>query len=60
MELIYFAVVAVVLYVFSDFVLRGVESLLGRRLEQRSLIFFGILLVSALIAFALIRRFLAG
>jgi hypothetical protein len=57
MELIYFAIVAIVLYVFSDFMLRLAESHVGRRFEQRSLIFFAILLTSALIVFALVRQF---
>ena len=42
---------------FADWLLRRVESVLGRQLEQRSLIFFAILLGSALIGFALIRHF---
>jgi len=57
MELIYFGIVAVALYVFSDFALRRVETFAGRRFEQRSVIFFAILMASALIAFALIRQF---
>ena len=57
MELIYFSIIAVALYVFSDFLLRGIESFVGRRFEQRSLIFFGILLASALVTFAAIRHF---
>lgn len=60
MELIYFAIVAIALYVFSDLALRGVEALAGRRFEQRSVIFFAILLGSALIVFALIRQFFPG
>ena len=55
MELLYFLVVAVVLYAFSDWLLRRIEARLGRHLEQRSLIFFGILLGSALASFTLIR-----
>lgn len=57
MKLIYFGIVAIALYVFSGFALRGAESLVGRRFEQRSLVFFAILLASALIVFALIRQF---
>jgi len=58
MELIYFGIVAIALYVFSDFALRRAESFVGRRFEQRSVIFFAILLASALIVFALVRQFL--
>ncbi len=57
MELLTFALVAIGLYFFSDFLLRGLESLAGRRFEQRSIYFFGILLGSSLIAFGLIRTF---
>lgn len=55
MELIAFTAVAVALYLLSDLVLRGAEYVLGRRLEQRSLIFFAILLGSALVTFTSIR-----
>jgi len=58
MELIYFALVAIALYFASDLLLRGAESLAGRRFAQRSVIFFAILLVSALVVFAAIRQFL--
>lgn len=57
MELIALGAIAVALYFFSDFALRRAESVAGRRFEQRSVIFFAILLVSALIAFALVRQF---
>ena len=59
MEFLYFILVAVVLYFLSDRLLDGIERALGRRLESRSLVFFAILLVLALAAFAAIRR-LAG
>lgn len=55
MEILYFVVVAVALYAFSDWLLRRIEARLGRHLEQRSLIFFAILLTSALVSFGLIR-----
>ena len=58
MALIYLGLVAIALYVLSDLVLRGAESMAGRRFEQRSVIFFAILLVSALIVFAVIRQIL--
>jgi hypothetical protein len=58
MALIYLGLVAIALYVLSDLVLRGAESMAGRRFEQRSVIFFAILLVSALIVFGVIRQIL--
>ena len=60
MELIAFAVVAIALYVLSDRVLRGLEILVGRRFEERSLIFFALLLASTLITFSLIRGLVSG
>ena len=56
MEFLLFAVAAVVLFFLSDWLLRRMESALGRELEQRTLVFFAILLGSALISFALIRQ----
>ncbi len=58
MEFVYFTVAAIGLYFFADWLLDRIERRLGRRLEQRSLIFFAILLTSALVAFALIRGLL--
>ncbi len=60
MEFLYFIVVAIALYAFSDWLLRRIEGRLGRHLEQRSLIFFAILLTSALLSFGLIRLLTAG
>jgi flagellar biogenesis protein FliO len=55
MQFLYFLIAAIALYAFSDWLLRRIEARLGRSLEQRSLIFFGILLGSALASFAAIR-----
>ena len=54
-DAIYFTATAIVLYLFSDWVLQRVETRLGRRLEHRSLVFFFILLGLALVAFAVLR-----
>ncbi len=56
MEIVYFTLVAAGLYLFSDWLLRRVEAARGSRFENRSLIFFGILMTLALVAFALLRR----
>ena len=55
MEIIYFTIAAIVLYVVSDWALGRMEAYAGRRFEHRTLIFFGIILVLALISFSLIR-----
>ena len=55
MEFIYFTIVAVALYLLADRILLSIESYLGRRLEQRSVVFFLLLLVMALTSFWIIR-----
>jgi hypothetical protein len=57
MSVIYFTLVAALLYLFSDWLLQRVEVAVGRRLEHRSLVFFGILLTLALTSFSLIENF---
>jgi len=58
MEQIAFIVVALILYFGADLILRRYEAALGRRLEHRTIVFFFMLLVFALIAFELIQRFI--
>ena len=55
MEAIYFTVVAVGLYFFSDWLLERIERLRGKRFEQRSIVFFAIITVLALISFQVIQ-----
>ncbi|MFQ5466810.1 MAG: hypothetical protein ACE5DS_01635 [Kiloniellaceae bacterium] len=60
MELVVFTLVAAALYGLSDVVLRVMERAAGRRFEHRSLIFFAMLLGSALATFSAIRTFFDG
>ena len=60
MEIVYFTLTAIVLYVFSDWVLRRMEAFAGRRFEHRTLIFFALLLGLALASFALIRNLMGA
>ncbi len=60
MSIVYFTLVAIVLYVLADWLLVRVEIATGRRLEHRSLIFFVILLTLALSSFSLIRHYAGG
>lgn len=60
MQLVYFTVVAIALYFVSDWLLRLIERARGETLPHRSLFFFAILLVLALVSFHLINRFAAG
>jgi hypothetical protein len=57
MEMLYYTLVAVVLYVGADWILNRIEIAAGQRLEYRSLVFFVILLAMAMTSFALIRHF---
>ena len=57
MEIVYFTLAAIGLYVVSDWALRRMEAFAGRRFEHRTLIFFAIILGLALVSFALIRNF---
>ncbi|MDH4022327.1 MAG: hypothetical protein OEW88_11280 [Gammaproteobacteria bacterium] len=56
MEIVYFSLVAILLYLGADWTLRRIESTAGRTLEHRSLVFFALLLGMALLVFALIRQ----
>ena len=60
MDIVYFTLVAALLYLFSDWVLQRVEVAVGRRFEHRSLIFLAILLPLALISFSLLRNLGGG
>jgi len=55
-----FLAVGLILYFVADWLLQRVEIAMKRRLEYRSLIFFGILLALALIVFPLIQRYVPG
>jgi len=57
MEIIYFTVVAIILYFAADKLLERIELVAGKRLKYRSLIFFAILMTIALVSFALIRLY---
>ncbi len=60
MDFIYYTLAGIALYLFSDWILQRLEIKLGKRLQYRSLIFFGIILTLALISFSLIRWLAAG
>jgi predicted PurR-regulated permease PerM len=56
MEMIYYTVTAVLLYLVSDWILNRIEIRRGARFEHRSLIFFAIILVLAVAVFNLIQQ----
>jgi hypothetical protein len=53
-EIVYFTLVGIGLYLLSDWLLNRIELARGARFEHRSLIFFAIILVLALASFHLI------
>jgi len=55
MEMIYFTIVAIILYIVSDRILEAIERKRGERLQNRSMYFFIIILVLAIISFTLIQ-----
>jgi hypothetical protein len=59
-QIIYYTVVGIVLYLAADWILRAVERRRGAVFENRTLIFFFILLALALVAFQAIQHFLAA
>ena len=59
LEVVYFTLAAVILYLASDRILDQIERAAGRRFEYRSIYFFGILLCLSVVAFWLI-RYLTG
>lgn len=60
MQIVLFTVVAVVLYLAADRILDALERRAGRRFENRSLLFFAILLVLAVVTFTLVQRYAPG
>jgi hypothetical protein len=55
-EIVYFTVAGIVLYLFSDWLLDRIESARGQRFEHRSVVFFIIILSLAVLTFQLLSR----
>jgi hypothetical protein len=60
MEVVYFVITAIVLYVFSSWLLNRVEVSRGERFKHRQVIFLAILMVLAIGSFALIQSLAGG
>ena len=56
MAYLYFTIAAILLYLFSDWILNKIEESRGKRFEYRSVIFFVIIMVLAVGSFELIDR----
>ena len=55
MEMLYYTVAAISLYLVSDWILNRIEISRGERFENRSLVFFAIILVLSVSLFNLIQ-----
>lgn len=60
MEILLFTIVAIVLYLLADRAVDWLERRRGERYEHRSVIFFVIILVLALLSFEAIERMTPG
>ena len=59
-EMLLFTIVAVGLYFFADWLLRVFEHRRGAPLPNRNIVFFIIILVTAIVSFQIIQRLLLG
>lgn len=60
MEMVYFTLAAIALYVISDWIVNLIERRRGERLENRSLLFFAIIMVLSVASFSAIQQFTEG
>ena len=60
MEILLFTLVAIILYLVSDSIVKAIEKRKGAVLENRSIYFFIIITVLAVITFNLIQKFGPG
>ncbi len=60
MELVYYLLVGVTLYFLSDWILVQIERWRGETFEQRTLVFFVIILFLALASFQAIEHLVGG
>lgn len=60
MEMVYFTLAAIVLYLVSDKIVNFIERKRGERLENRSMLFFVIILTLAIITFNVIQLIYRG
>ena len=59
MEIVYYTLAAVVLYLVADRVIDTAERMAGRRFEHRSIYFFALLSALAVGSFYVIRQLIA-
>ena len=59
MQYVYFTLAAIFLYLASDMILSKIEAKRGKPLPNRSVIFFAIILVLAIVSFKVIEFIMA-
>ena len=59
-EILLFSLVAIVIYLVSDWIIRMIEARRGAALKQRQVIFFAVFLVLALVSFRVLRILLTA
>lgn len=57
MEILLFTLVGAILYVTADGIVKAIEKRKGELLKNRSIVFFGIITLLALVTFNLLQRF---
>ncbi len=57
-QIVYFTLAAILLYLLSDWILNQIEKRKGERLPNRSLIFFIIIMVLSVTSFSILERLL--
>ncbi len=57
MEILLFTMVGIILYVTSDAIVKAIEKKRGELLPNRSVIFFGIILVMSVVTFNLLKAY---
>jgi predicted PurR-regulated permease PerM len=56
MEIIYFTIAAVLLYLISDWIVNMIERKRGERLQNRSILFFVIIFTLSAVSFSVIQH----
>jgi len=59
-EILLFTLVAIVIYLVSDWIIRMIEARRGEVLKNRQVIFFAIFLVLAMVSFRMLRILLTA
>jgi len=59
-EILLFTLVAIVIYLVSDWIIRMIESRRGKVLRNRQVVFFAVFLVLALVSFRVLRILLTA